>query len=132
MNYHKKESSSTSLSVRYFGIFTLLLGVGILARDFWEMVGDRMVSERQLMAHLVTRIAIFTTIPVALYVACFYVHLNLLYKAGPNDNIMTSAFQASLEVGWCSSSQATFVTKDNLYCLIALLFLFIFFYLIYM
>ena len=76
----------------------MLLGIGILTRDFWEMVGDRLVSERQLLGHLVTRIAIFTTIPLALYMACFYVHLTLLYKAGPNDNIMTSAFQASLEV----------------------------------
>lgn len=85
-------------SVRYFGVFTLLLGVGILASDFWSMVGDRMVSERQLIGHFFTRAVIFTTIPLSLYLGCFYAHLSLLYKAGPNDNIMTSAFQASLEV----------------------------------
>lgn len=69
------------------------------------MVGDRAVSDRKLAGHLLTRILVFITIPVALYVSCFYVHLSLLYKAGPNDNIMTSAFQASLEV--CSLSICT-------------------------
>ncbi|KAK8391959.1 hypothetical protein O3P69_017520 [Scylla paramamosain] len=95
-------SLTACVCVRYFGIFTMLLGIGILVRDFWEMVGDRMLSERQLLGHLVTRAVIFTTIPVALYLSCFYVHLTLLYKAGPNDNIMTSAFQASLEGGLAS------------------------------
>lgn len=95
-------SLGACVCVRYFGIFTMLLGVGILTRDFWEMVGDRLVSERQLLGHMITRIVIFTTIPLALYMGCFYVHLTLLYKAGPNDNIMTSAFQASLEGGLAS------------------------------
>ncbi|XP_018024588.1 protein O-mannosyltransferase 1 [Hyalella azteca] len=85
--------------VRYFGLFSFMLGVGILTYDFWEMVGDRSVADRQLLAHCLTRTAIFISIPVTLYLSCFYVHLSLLYKAGPNDNIMTSAFQASLEGG---------------------------------
>lgn len=32
----------------------------------------------------------------------FYLHLNILTKAGPHDNVMTSAFQASLEGGLAS------------------------------
>ena len=28
----------------------------------------------------------------------FYIHLTILTKAGPHDNVMTSAFEASLEV----------------------------------
>nr|XP_045592731.1 protein O-mannosyltransferase 1-like isoform X2 [Procambarus clarkii] len=95
-------SLSACVCVRYFGIFTFLLGLGILSRDFWMMVGDRLVTERQLLGHFLTRAAIFITIPVALYIGCFYIHLSLLYKAGPNDNIMTSAFQASLEGGLAS------------------------------
>ncbi|KAG0721721.1 Protein O-mannosyltransferase 1 [Chionoecetes opilio] len=95
-------SLGACVCVRYFGIFTMLLGIGVLTKDFWKMVGDRLVSERQLLGHLVTRVMIFTTVPLALYMGCFYVHLSLLYKAGPNDNIMTSAFQASLEGGLAS------------------------------
>ncbi|XP_063601521.1 protein O-mannosyltransferase 1-like isoform X1 [Penaeus indicus] len=95
-------SLGAAVCVRYFGIFTLLLGVGILAKDFWTMVGDRTVTDRKLAGHLLTRVLIFITIPLTLYISCFYVHLSLLYKAGPNDNIMTSAFQASLEGGLAS------------------------------
>lgn len=36
----------------------------------------------------------------------FYIHLSILIKAGPHDNIMTSAFQASLEV-CCMDSPVT-------------------------
>lgn len=92
-------SLSASVCVRYFGLFTFALGCGILAKDFWGMVGDRLVSDRQLLGHFLTRAAIFLTIPLSLYIGTFYVHLSLLYKAGPNDNIMTSGFQASLEGG---------------------------------
>lgn len=92
-------SLGAGLCVRYFGIFTFLLGVGILAKDFWSMVGDRLVSDRQLFGQFITRLFLFITIPLSLYIGCFYIHLTLLYKAGPNDNIMTSAFQASLEGG---------------------------------
>ena len=41
-------------------------------------------------------------VPVAVYLAVFYVHLSVLTKAGPHDNVMTSAFQASLEVTLCA------------------------------
>ncbi|XP_068241899.1 protein O-mannosyltransferase 1 [Palaemon carinicauda] len=92
-------SLGAAFCVRYFGIFTFILGLSILAKDFWTMVGDRLVSDRQLLGHFLTRAFIFITIPAALYIGCFAVHLNMLYKAGPNDNIMTSAFQASLEGG---------------------------------
>ena len=61
-------------------------------------MADRAVSDRQLLGHFLARAAVFVTIPVTLYISCFYVHLSVLYKAGPNDNVMTSAFQASLEV----------------------------------
>lgn len=62
------------------------------------MVADRRVSDKQLLGHFLTRALVFVTVPVTLYLSCFYVHLSLLYKAGPNDNVMTSQFQASLEV----------------------------------
>lgn len=62
------------------------------------MVGDRAVTDLQLFMHLLIRTIVFISIPIGLYLGMFYIHLNTLYKAGPNDNIMTSAFQASLEV----------------------------------
>ena len=37
-------------------------------------------------------------IPLSVYISVFYVHLRLLTKTGPHDDLMTSAFQASLQV----------------------------------
>ena len=51
-----------------------------------------------LVKHLFVRAFFLLTIPLISYLFIFYVHLSLLTKAGPHDNIMTSAFQASLEV----------------------------------
>ena len=44
------------------------------------------------------RVVMLLFVPVAVYLAVFYAHLSVLTKAGPHDNVMTSAFQASLEV----------------------------------
>lgn len=95
-------SLTAAACVRYFGLFTFLLGLIILTYDYWQMVADKLVTDRQLLYHCMTRCLVFSTIPVLLYLSCFYVHLSLLYKAGPNDNVMTSSFQTSLEGGLAS------------------------------
>ncbi len=51
-----------------------------------------------LVKYVVARAVFLVLLPVGIYLSTFYVHLALLTKAGPNDDIMTSAFQASLEV----------------------------------
>lgn len=51
-----------------------------------------------VFAHLLARVVALLVIPVFLYLLFFYVHLMLLYRSGPHDQIMSSAFQASLEV----------------------------------
>lgn len=51
-----------------------------------------------VFGHLLARVVALLVIPVFLYLLFFYVHLMLLYRSGPHDQIMSSAFQASLEV----------------------------------
>jgi dolichyl-phosphate-mannose-protein mannosyltransferase len=51
-----------------------------------------------LVKELLGRVLMLACVPVGVYIAVFYAHLSLLTKAGPHDNVMTSAFQASLEV----------------------------------
>jgi len=85
--------------VRYFGLFTLLLGALILCHDWWGLVPDPRLSHRALMGHLASRAAVFVAVPVAIYLGVFYLHLSLLYRAGPNDPVMSSAFQTTLEGG---------------------------------
>lgn len=47
---------------------------------------------------VVARFLALVVLPLLLYLGFFYVHLNLLYRSGPHDQMMSSAFQASLEV----------------------------------
>lgn len=93
---------SCALCVKYIGVFSMLLAVYIMARDFWDMLGNKLVSDAMLWFHFLCRLGTMTLIPIGIYVGVFYVHLNVLTKAGPHDNIMTSAFQASLEGGLAS------------------------------
>lgn len=51
-----------------------------------------------MLGHVVARAVALLVIPAATYLLFFYVHLTLLCRSGPHDQIMSSAFQASLEV----------------------------------
>lgn len=51
-----------------------------------------------MFCHLLARVVALVVIPAVMYLLFFYVHLLLLYRSGPHDQIMSSAFQASLEV----------------------------------
>ncbi|KFM80665.1 Protein O-mannosyltransferase 1, partial [Stegodyphus mimosarum] len=54
------------------------------------------------MIHLFVRFLAVIVLPLCVYLLIFYIHLSILTKAGPHDNIMTSGFQASLEGGLAS------------------------------
>lgn len=67
--------------------------------DFWTRVlPDRKISNKVLIFKAAIRFITISIISVSLYLAVFYMHLLILRKAGPHDSVMTSAFQASLEV----------------------------------
>ncbi|KAK7813642.1 hypothetical protein U0070_000692 [Myodes glareolus] len=85
-------------SIKYMGIFTYLLVLSIAAVHAWNLIGDQTLSNICVFAHLLARVVALLVIPVFLYLLFFYVHLMLLYRSGPHDQIMSSAFQASLEV----------------------------------
>ncbi|XP_064458655.1 protein O-mannosyltransferase 1-like [Ornithodoros turicata] len=91
-----------ALCVKYIGIFAIFLAVYILARDFWSMLGDKCLSDGILWLHFLARFTVVTVVTSAIYLGVFYIHLTTLVKAGPHDNVMTSAFQASLEGGLAS------------------------------
>ncbi|KAK3088845.1 hypothetical protein FSP39_024538 [Pinctada imbricata] len=85
--------------IKYVGFFTALLIFMLAARDYWQMLADSSKSDISLVKELFSRVFFLVTIPFCLYISIFYVHLSILTKAGPHDNVMTSAFQASLEGG---------------------------------
>lgn len=88
--------------VKYVGFFSSCLACIIICRDYWYMLADKSLTKKPLLLHFLARILTLVIIPVAIYISTFYVHLTLLNKAGPHDNVMTSAFQASLEGGLAS------------------------------
>ncbi|BFZ19967.1 hypothetical protein BsWGS_23006 [Bradybaena similaris] len=92
-------AATCTLSIKYVGVFTMLLVLIRIVRDYWSMLDDNSKSDLTLVKHMFARFIAMVTIPVLTYLFIFYIHLRILYKAGPHDNVMTSAFQASLEGG---------------------------------
>ncbi|XP_039201115.1 protein O-mannosyl-transferase 1 isoform X3 [Crotalus tigris] len=92
-------SCSCAVGVKYMGLFTYFLLLTLAGVHCWQLVGDRSLSNVSLLWHFIARGVALLIIPVALYLSFFYIHLVLLYRSGPHDQIMSSAFQASLEGG---------------------------------
>ncbi|XP_046370265.2 protein O-mannosyl-transferase 1-like [Haliotis rufescens] len=88
-----------TFSIKYVGFFTSVLVLFHIFKDYWNMLAETSRTEISLTKHLIARVLLVMAVPVAAYIAMFYYHLSSLTKAGPHDNIMTSAFQASLEGG---------------------------------
>ncbi|XP_005408420.1 PREDICTED: protein O-mannosyl-transferase 1 isoform X1 [Chinchilla lanigera] len=94
-----------AVGVKYMGVFTYLLVLGVAGVHAWHLIGDRTLSNVCVFCHLLARAVALVVTPVVLYLLFFYVHLTLLYRSGPHDQIMSSAFQASLEGGLARITQ---------------------------
>lgn len=51
-----------------------------------------------MLLQVLARFLSLVVLPFFLYLGFFYIHLSLLHRSGPHDQLMSSAFQASLEV----------------------------------
>nr|KAF6486614.1 protein O-mannosyltransferase 1 [Rousettus aegyptiacus] len=96
---------SCAVGIKYMGVFTYLLVLGVAAVHTWHLIGDRTLSHVRVLCHVLARVLALVGVPVAMYLLFFYVHLMLLYRSGPHDQIMSSAFQASLEGGLARVTQ---------------------------
>lgn len=95
-------SLTCALCVKYAGFYTFCLGIFLLGRDFWKLLANRNLSDRALYVLFVVQSCVVLIVSCFVYLTIFYIHLDVLYKAGPHDSIMTSAFQASLDGGLAS------------------------------
>ncbi|KAK3753815.1 hypothetical protein QZH41_018466 [Actinostola sp. cb2023] len=84
-------------STKYCGFMTLLVLGVVMGIDYWRMIGDSTTSAKDLFQHLSARAFCLGVVPLCLYLLQFYILFTLLYKTGPHDDMMSSAFQASLE-----------------------------------
>ena len=93
---------SFGVCVKFTAIYTLILGVVLVLYDFWWIIPDQSIKAMKLVAEGAIYVFAFIVLPIIIYLSVFYVHLSWLTKAGPHDNVLTSAFQASLEGGLAS------------------------------
>lgn len=70
---------------------------------YWtKFVPNHNISNKKLVFAGFLQFIVVQFVTFGLYLSIFYVHLLVLNKAGPHDSVMTSAFQASLEVISCT------------------------------
>uniref|UniRef100_A0A1A9WGH5 Protein O-mannosyltransferase 1 n=1 Tax=Glossina brevipalpis TaxID=37001 RepID=A0A1A9WGH5_9MUSC len=91
-----------AVCVKYVGFLTYCLAGYLVIKHLWDLLYDATISNLQICLQTVVQFIIFTVLPLCLYLFVFYIHLQTLYRAGPHDSVMTSAFQASLEGGLAS------------------------------
>lgn len=82
-----------AFSVKFAGFYSSMLGFIIGCRHLWKQLSDKTISDIRMSFHILFRLIVFITVPMCIYTGLFYVHFNILNKAGPHDSIMTSAFQ---------------------------------------
>ncbi|XP_042193224.1 protein O-mannosyl-transferase 1 isoform X1 [Callorhinchus milii] len=94
-----------TVGVKYMGLFTYLLLLTIAGVHTWQLIGDTVLSNVTVICHVLARVFALLILPAVLYLGIFYIHLTLLYRSGPHDQIMSSTFQASLEGGLARVTQ---------------------------
>uniref|UniRef100_A0A673LGK0 Protein O-mannosyl-transferase 1 n=1 Tax=Sinocyclocheilus rhinocerous TaxID=307959 RepID=A0A673LGK0_9TELE len=98
-------SCACGIGVKYMGMFTYILLLGLTAVHTWQLIGDRTLSHVSIVVQVLVRFLALVVLPVIMYIGFFYFHLTLLYRSGPHDQTMSSAFQASLEGGLARITQ---------------------------
>lgn len=84
-------------SIKLIGLFVVSL-VGLLTVvDLWQLADVKSTPSRlQLLAHFLARCFGLIFIPIAIFVGSYAVHFAVSSNSGPGDNLMSVAFQASL------------------------------------
>lgn len=85
-------------SIKMVGLFTVaMIGLATIA-DLWELADwRRQLSDKQLYRHVAARVLGLIAVPVAIYLASYWVHFAVLKRTGPGDAFMSADFQTTLE-----------------------------------
>lgn len=84
-------------SVKWVGLFiTVVVGFYTII-DLLRLYYDPKVGKLQYMKHWSVRILYLIIIPFLIYMFCFKIHFNLLYKSGTGDASTNTIFQINLE-----------------------------------
>lgn len=87
---------SCTISVKFVGLFVVLL-VGLhTATELWLILGDLGQPILETVKQLACRAITLIVWPVLLYILFFYIHLSVLNRSGNGDGFYSSAFQSRL------------------------------------
>ncbi|XP_024938876.1 protein O-mannosyl-transferase 2 isoform X2 [Cephus cinctus] len=90
-------SLACTISVKFVGLFVVLL-VGLYTiYELWRELGDLTKSMKYILQHLLARCLCLIILPMCLYMAFFYIHLTVLNKSGGGDGFYSSEFQSLLQ-----------------------------------
>lgn len=96
----------------------LLSGLIVLSHLWRKVVPRKDLTAVHVLKRLITASGVFVITFLITYTSIFYIHLSMLTNAGPHDSVMTSAFQASLNVKLIYRLLIYFLTK--LYTMISI------------
>lgn len=89
-------SIGCACSVKMVGLLvTTLVGIYTVV-DLWNKFGDKSITWFQYICHWIARIIALIIVPFSIFMLCFKIHFDLLYKSGTGDANMSSLFQANL------------------------------------
>uniref|UniRef100_A0A1Y1KVA5 Protein O-mannosyl-transferase 2 n=2 Tax=Photinus pyralis TaxID=7054 RepID=A0A1Y1KVA5_PHOPY len=87
---------SCCISVKFVGLFAVMLVGLITISDLWRILGDLTRPVTVTLKHLIARAICLIIWPILLYVTFFYIHLAVLNRSGNGDGFYSSAFQSQL------------------------------------
>ncbi|KTF74403.1 hypothetical protein cypCar_00038878, partial [Cyprinus carpio] len=73
-------SCACGIGVKYMGMFTYFLLLGLAAVHTWHVIGDRTLSHGKVVVQILVRFLALVVLPVIMYLGFFYIHLTLLYR----------------------------------------------------
>ncbi|XP_033634905.1 protein O-mannosyl-transferase 2-like isoform X1 [Asterias rubens] len=89
-------SLACAFSVKFVGLFVILLAGVMTMKDLWRLLGDLSLSKTTLFYHLLSRASCLIFLPMLIYLIGFAVHLKVLNQSGNGDAHFSSYFQSSL------------------------------------
>eukprot|EP00118_Oscarella_pearsei_P008995 m.49212 g.49212 ORF g.49212 m.49212 type:complete len:704 (+) comp33965_c0_seq3:46-2157(+) len=88
---------SCAFSVKFVGLFVILLVGLYIIWDLWDLMGDMSNSLTVVAIHFMARAFCLIVLPAMIYLTFFAVHFHILNKSGPGDAFFSSAFQSTLQ-----------------------------------
>ncbi|XP_077300535.1 protein O-mannosyl-transferase 2 [Arctopsyche grandis] len=87
---------SCTMSVKFVGLFMVLLAGLRTIVDLWDILGDLKKPVTETIKHLLIRCMTLIIWPILLYIAFFWIHLTVLNRSGNGDGFYSSGFQSQL------------------------------------